>query len=61
METSEDDYGSKYRQILHHINLGGSTMSNVFFVGILCGKGLKTLNYSFRLQKEVEKDDKFRF
>ena len=61
METSENDYQSKYRQISHHINLGGSTMSIAFFVDVLCGKGLKALNYSFSLQKGVKKDDKFRF
>ena len=40
METSEVDYQSKYPQISHNINLGGSTMSDVFVFNVLCGKGL---------------------
>ena len=52
---------SKYPQLSCHINLEGSTMHNVFFFNVLCGKPSKTSNYSFRLQKGVEIQNKFEF
>ena len=52
--------------IIKQSNLGyrfifGSAIHNVFFFNVLCGKVVKTSNYSFRLQKGVEIKNKVEF